>query len=189
MTEKHTHEGEYEVSEESTSTELIVTRAEGAAYGTALKYLTTMEASDSGEQTTGDYIIAYSIEDAEGLYHMENGQLRWHEPTQENCHIEVAVRNAADGRFLPCLSIRATLHDENGGEVGSYGLPFLWHPWVYHYGRNVIVPRDGRYRLQVHVDAPDFPRHDRVNGHRFHAPADASFDIHIKTGRKSSKAA
>ena len=72
----HTTRGtETSSSDESSRTELLVGKLEGKAYGTALSYLTTMEASDSGEVQVEDYIIAYSIENAEGLYHMENGAL------------------------------------------------------------------------------------------------------------------
>ncbi len=188
MAEKLTHGDDYDKSNESSVTEIGIGKAEGAAYGGALKYLTTVEASDSGETTDGDYSIAYSIEDAEGLYHMQNGQLEWHEPTTENCHLEIAVRNASDGRFLPGLKVSATLEDNAGKHVGSYELPFLWHPWVYHYGCNLRVPAGGTYRLQVRVEAPTFPRHDRVNGHRFLKPAEVQFSIKIEPGRKRSAA-
>ena len=190
MAEQHTHGTTYDKSDESTLTEIGVGKAEGAAYAGALKYLTTMEASDSGQQEIGDYLIAYSIENAEGLYHMESGQLVWHEPKEENCHLEIAVCNAADGRFLPGLKVHAKLTESaTGKSIGDYELPFLWHPWVYHYGKNLAIPRDEKYKLNVHVDAPDFARHDRVNGRRFHDALDATFEITIKTGRKQSQAA
>jgi hypothetical protein len=188
MTKKRTDGSTYSSSEESSITEIGVAKAEGAAYGGALKYLTTVEASDSGERAVGDYIVAYSVEEAEGLYHFVNGRLEWHEAQQENCHLEIAVRNAADGRFVPYLSITATLQDENGSEIGTYLMPFLWHPWIYHYGRNWVIPHDGKYHLFIHIDPPQFSRHDRVNGHRFLESVEIRFEIDIKTGRKSSKA-
>lgn len=181
-----THGDNYARSDESSLIEIGVGKAEGLAYGTALQYLSKLEASDAGEKQVGDFLIAYSIEDAEGLYHMKDGILRWHDPVEENCHVEIAVRNAADGRFLPCLTIRATLTDEAGVTSGSYEMPFLWHPWVYHYGRNWNVPHDGKYRLSIHIDPPQFPRHDRNNGNRFTTAVETDFDIEIKTGRKIS---
>jgi hypothetical protein len=93
-----------------------------------------MEASDSGVRTVGDYIVGYSIKDAE-VYHLRNGSLEWQEPVDENCHLEIVVRDASDGRFLPGLTMFATLHEANGSQIGSYPIPFLWHPWIYHYGR------------------------------------------------------
>jgi hypothetical protein len=176
-------------SNESSRTEIGVSKAEGVAYAAALKYLTTTEASDSGDRQAGDYLIGYAIEEAEGLYHMREGKLQWVEPTEENCHIEVAVRNAGDGRFLPGLSLSAVLLDSTGREVDRFDLPFLWHPWIYHYGANRKIPEQGRYKLRIHVAVPDFPRHDRVNGKRFERPVDAEFDVEIKTGRKLSPAA
>lgn len=184
MAEKDTHEQKYVRSDESSLPEIGVGKAEGIAYGAALQYLAKMEASDAGVKNVGDCEIAYSVEEAEGLYHLQDGRLVWHEPREENCHLEIAVRNAADGRFLPCLSVRATLTDARGTQVGTHEMPFLWHPWVYHYGRNWTVPGDGKYRLDVHIDPPTFARHDRRNGARFVAPIDVSFAIEIKTGRK-----
>jgi len=184
-----THGKTLSSSDESSLTEITLGKAEGKAYAGALLYLTKMEASDSGERQIGDYIVGYAIENAEGLYHLLNGSLEWHEPTEENCHVEIAIRGAADGRFLPGLKVRATLLDSNGRDLGTFDMPFLWHPWIYHYGRNWKVPGDGAYKLRIHVDLPDFPRHDKVNGYRFHDPIDIEFAIHIKTGQKLSKAA
>ena len=50
--------------------------------------------------------------------------------------LEVAVRDVADGRFIPGLTMYATLLDHNGVEIGTHQQPFLWHSWMYHYGRN-----------------------------------------------------
>jgi uncharacterized protein involved in high-affinity Fe2+ transport len=188
MAETITHGDNYARSDESTMAEIGIGKAEGAAYGAALQYLAKMEASDSGEREIGDYVIAYSIEEAEGMYEPTGAQLQWHDPEKENCHMEIAVRNAADGRFVPCLKVQATLTDVNGAKIGTHEIPFLWHPWVYHYGRNWVVPHDGAYRLQVHIDAPTFSRHDKKNGHRFATAVDVEFDVKIKTGRKISSA-
>lgn len=178
-----------ETSDESSINEIALAKAEGAAYAAALKYLTTAEASDSGQREVGDYIVGYAMEDAEGLYQLRDGHLEWEEPREDNCHLEVAVRNASDGRFLPGLSVQASLRDPAGNLVGNYGLPFLWHPWIYHYGANCRVPAAGRYKLTIHIAVPAFPRHDRTNGCRFQQPVDVEFDVNIKTGRKLSRAA
>lgn len=184
-----THDQNLDASKESSRTEIGLAKAEGVAYGTALKYLTSMEASDSGSKDLGDYIIAYAIEEAEGLYEMTAGKLEWHEPTPYNCHIEVSVRNASDGRFLPGLTVWAEVLDRKGAIVAKGSLPFLWHPWIYHYGANCSVPEPGKYKLRIHVDPPGFPRHDRVNGKRFEHPADVEFDVRIETGQKLTSAA
>jgi hypothetical protein len=180
---------ELKSSDESSRPEIVLGKAQGSAYGAALAYLSKIEAHDSGERSIGDYEVAYAVEDAEGLYHMRNGVLVWDSAKGENCHIEVSVRGAADGRFLPGLNIVATLADGSGKELGTHPLPFLWHPWIYHYGRNWKVPGDGNYCLRVHIDAPSFPRHDLVNGRRFQHAVDVEFSIRIKTGQKISRAA
>ena len=189
MSEKITRGDDFQPSEESTRAEIVLGKAEGAAYAAALLYLSNVEASDSGQQTIGDYIVAYAIEEAEGLYHMRDGRLEFHEPTDENCHLEVSVRSSADGRFLPGLNVNVTLAENSGNEVGRYELPFLWHPWIYHYGKSITVARDGQYRRRVRFDPPQFPRHDKVNGKRFDQAVDVEFRVRIKTGRKITRAA
>lgn len=37
-------------------------------------------AKDGGTQQVGDYLVGYAIEDAEGMYHLEDGELVWHNP-------------------------------------------------------------------------------------------------------------
>ncbi|MCL4302561.1 MAG: iron transporter [Anaerolineae bacterium] len=97
------------------------------------------------------------------------------------------VRDAADGRFIPGLTVYATLLDSAGREIGTHQQPFLWHPWLYHYGRNWHVPGDGQYTLRVRVEAPDFMRHDKINGQRFATPVTVEFDgVKIETGQKIS---
>ncbi len=48
-----------------------------------------------------------------------------------------------DWAFRPGLTVRATLVDNSGNEVGTHGQPFLWHPWLCHCGRNWTVPGEG----------------------------------------------
>jgi uncharacterized protein involved in high-affinity Fe2+ transport len=184
-----THRDHLDASEESSRTEIGLAKAEGLAYGAALKYLIDMEASDSGSRGVGDYTVGYVIEEAEGLYYLRDGDLEWTEPTDYNCHIEVVVRSAADGRFLPGLTIGAELLNPGGASIANIALPFLWHPWIYHYGANCTVPSPGKYKLRIHIAVPDFPRHDRVNGKRFFHPTDLEFEVKIMTGRKLTSAA
>ena len=49
------------------------------------------------------------------------------------------------------------------------------------------MPGDGVYSLRVRVEAPDFPRHDKINGKLYAEPANVTFDsVTIKTGQKKS---
>ena len=97
------------------------------------------------------------------------------------------VRDGADGRFVPGLSVSATLIDADGNEVGTHEQPFLWHPWLYHYGRNWKVPGDGMYTLRVRVEPPTYARHDKKNGVRYREPVEVEFrGVKIETGQKSS---
>jgi uncharacterized protein involved in high-affinity Fe2+ transport len=134
-------------------------------------------------QRSGDYLVGYAEEKAEGLYLLRNGRLEWTEPKAENAHLEVSVSDAADGRFIPYLKVRATLVAPNGRTLGPYDIPFVWHPGLYHYGRNIVVPSDGAYTVRIRIEAPQFPRHDETNGRRYAEPVEVVFkDAKFKTG-------
>jgi hypothetical protein len=173
-------------SDEATQEQLRLAKLQGDAFARAVEHMTTKEATGA-EQRLGDYLVGYAVEHAEGMYALEDGQLHWEEPEEENVHLEVVVRDAADGRFIPGLTVQATLIDAEGVEVGTHLQPFLWHPWLYHYGRNWRVPRDGAYTLRVHVEAPAFHRHDKINGRRYAQPVEVEFTgVAIETGQKRS---
>jgi hypothetical protein len=147
----------------------------------------TRHESHGSSVQVGDFMVGYAVELAEGMYHLQGDKLVWENPTDENAHIEVVVRDGADGRFIPALSVQVTVTDADGKEVGRHDHPFLWHPWLYHYGRNWKLPGDGKYTIQVDVDVPDFPRHDKRNGQRYTRPVRAIFeDVRVRTGKKIS---
>ncbi len=174
-------------SDEATKQGLQLAQEQGQAYQEALKYMTTQVAHGS-KKPAGDYIVGYAVEEAEGLYHVRDGQLQWIEPTDANAHIEVAVCDGADGRFIPSLTVYATLIQSNGKEIGTHQQPFLWHPTIYHYGRNWQVPGDGDYTLRIRIEPPTFSRHDKTNGLRYSQPVEVEFSgVKIKTGRKQSE--
>ena len=53
--------------------------------------------------------------------------------------------------------------------------PLLWHPTIYHYGRDWRAVTDGPHRLRVRVEPPTFMRQDRLNGQRFTEPVEVEF--------------
>lgn len=174
-----------EPSDEAKPEELKMAEEQGRSVERALNHMVSRVAEDGKEKQVGDYLVGYAVEEAEGLYHMENGKLVWREPQEENIHVEVSVRDAADGRFIPNLTVHARLVDGKGNDVGMHRQPFLWHPWLYHYGRNWKVPGDGDYTLHIRIEAPDFPRHDKKNGQRYAEDVEAEFHpVKIKTGQK-----
>ncbi|MGH2350517.1 MAG: iron transporter [Chloroflexota bacterium] len=173
-------------SDEANEGQLRLARAQGEAFQMAVQNMITAEARGAA-QRAGDYLVGYAVEQAEGMYHLEDGELRWHDPTEENVHVEVVVQDGADGRFVPSLTVYATLLDGTGQEIGTHQQPFIWHPWLYHYGRNWRVPRDGEYTLRVRIEAPDFMRHDKANGRRFATPVEVEFaGVKLETGQKLS---
>lgn len=86
-------------------------------------------------------------------------------------------------RFVPELSVQATLAAHDDGEVGPVDLDLLWHPGLYHYGENISLPGDGTYDIEITVEPPTFRRHDEENGDRYGEPATILFeDVDVKTG-------
>lgn len=163
-------------SEEADKRGLELGRKQGEALENTLRHMIEDVADTGGEQQVGDYLVSYAIEEAEGMYVSRDGQIEWAEPGEENVHVEVSIRDAADGRFIPGLAPDVTLIDERGNAYGPHRHPLLWHPYLYHYGRNWHLPKGGTYSLLVRFDAPGFPRHDKVNGLRFRKGAECTFD-------------
>ncbi|WP_298456874.1 iron transporter [uncultured Cellulomonas sp.] len=162
-------------SSEATADQLELAVAQGQAYRRALDHMAHDVADDGGAQTAGDYLVGYAIEKAEGMYHPGDGDLVWRNPDEENLHVEIAVCDAADGRFIPGLEVTATLVTPSGEQLGPHPQVLVWHPMLYHYARNWTLPEDGVYELRVHVEPPTFPRHDEINGRRFAEPVDVTF--------------
>jgi Fe2+ transport protein len=172
-------------SEESSREQLRLAKVQGDALQQALDAMD--EESDSGviAQRAGDFEIGIAVEEAEGMWRWRDGTLEWQDPADENCHVEVCVRDGADGRFVPGLSVTATLVGPDGEEVGTHEQPFLWHPWLYHYGRNWKVPGEGEYTIRVRVEPPTFMRHDHENGRRFVEAVEVEFEgVEIEPDQK-----
>jgi uncharacterized protein involved in high-affinity Fe2+ transport len=172
-------------SDEVDERQLEIAKAEGEAYTRALDYMIDEVAETGALRTVDDYVVGIAQEEAEGMYVPRgDGDLEWTEPDAENCHLEVAVTDADDGRFVPELTVRATLDPSEGEAVGPVEVPFIWHPGLHHYGKNVEVPGDGEYDVTVEVDPPSFMRHDEANGDRYAEPVAVTFeDIEIETGQ------
>lgn len=182
--EADTHKPPMKSSDEADEKELEMARDQGAAFKNALDHMVGEVATDGGETRAGDYLVGYAVEEAEGMYHLENGELVWREPDEENLHVEVSVRDGADGRMIPGLEVHATLVGPDGDEVGTHRQPFVWHPWMHHYGRNWVVPEEGSYTLKVRIAPPDFPRHDKRNGKRYAEEVTVEFeDVTVETGQ------
>lgn len=173
-------------SDEADERQLDMARKEGDAYHQSLLYMANDVADTGGVREAGDYIVAFAQERAEGMYMLRGeGELEWVEPGDENCHIEISVSDAADRRFIPALDIEATLIAESGATVGPVKVPFLWHPGLYHYGRNITLPGDGRYTLRIRIAPPNFMRHDKTNGRLYASTVEVEFPgVSLKTGKE-----
>ncbi|MBI2844190.1 MAG: hypothetical protein HYX78_12385 [Armatimonadetes bacterium] len=146
----------------------------------ALTMLRQSIAESGGQNTFGDYQVAYMLDPPLGYYEMADGRLTWRPPAPgETQHIEAVVMDSLTGQPLP-ITPTVEVVDQQGSVVQSKQLVYYWHPMAGHYGANFSVPTAGSYTLRVRAPAPDFRRHDRTMGERFTAPLDASFtDVRI----------
>jgi hypothetical protein len=180
-----THAPLMEPSAATTEEELRLAREQGEATRKAFVYFTSKHGGESREESVGDYVIGCVVGPAEGFYRRPESRLEWRAPEAgENAHIDVSVRDGADGRFVPGLMVLATVIDGEGRELGTHRQPFVWHPWIYHYGRNWRLAGDGKYAIRVRIEPPDFPRRDRINGRRYADAVEVEFaDVAVTTGR------
>jgi len=163
--------------------------AQGKALAHAYHEMSRAVANDGTETVIGDYRVAYAVEYAETFWRMSGQDLvydaRPEQSAETNAHVEVAVFDALTGRFLPGLTVQVTMADAAGHPAGAQVVPFMWHPWIHHYGHNWRVPGAGDYRLHIHVDPPAWARADHDLGHRFSQPIDVDFQgVHVFTGQK-----
>lgn len=163
-------------------------QAQGAALEHALATMIGGVAADGAVVRRGDYVVAYAVELAEGYFHWQNGELQYdlgvEESAEQNAHVEVAILDAETGRFLPALAVQAQLL--RGGEsIGTFEEPLMWHPWIYHYGRNWRVPSEGKYSLDIRFDAPRWHIYGAAAGPRFQQGETVHFDdVRMKVGQK-----
>lgn len=170
-------------TDEADEKQLELAQRQGEAYLRAAEHMIENVAQTGATQEAGDYLVGIAVEEAEGMHVWEDGELSWQEP-DGNLHIEVAVMDAADKRFVPNLDVTVTVVDADGAEVATHEQPLLWHPMIHHYGRNWQVPGDGTYTIRVHVDPARFPRHDEVNGRRYTEAVDVEFTgVRVETGQ------
>ena len=181
------------VSDEADEGQLNLARTQGDALWRAIEAMKIETRHHFRQITASEYIVAYAVEAAEGMYEFKGEKhLQWVEPVRENAHIEIVVCDivvcdAADRRFVPGLEVTLTVLDERGAIVGTHRQPYLWHPWLYHYGRNWELPGDGRYTFRIAIAPPRYARHDKRNGDRFKDMVTVEFaGVEIETGQKHS---
>ena len=110
-----------EASDEGDRKGLELGRAQGEALTRTLEHMMDEVAHDGREVRAGEYLVAYAVEEAEGMYMPSASGLEWVEPEDENAHVEIAVRDPADGRLIPALQVEATVIGEDGTEHGTSG--------------------------------------------------------------------
>lgn len=140
--------------------------AQGQAYDEALRFM--RKQAESAQVYDGDVIVSLVCEKAEGVYELVGGELVWRAPSrEENQHVEIAVQDREDHRFVPGLTVECDVIDDGGEVVAKLRPQFIWHPYLHHYGANCSLPHDGDFTFFVRIGAPRFARHDEERGKRY----------------------
>ncbi|HEY5085964.1 MAG TPA: hypothetical protein VII66_01270 [Gemmatimonadaceae bacterium] len=181
----------FQAGDEATSAQLEHALDEGKAVQREVEWVEHEEAAASGEIAAGEYLVTYLITPADDYYDLEAAQSNFpaHHTTVSpgSAHVAVVVRDAADGRIVQGLNVRATLRSENAGVTRTAILPYGWHPILNRYGENVILPASP-FTLSVHIGMPTYRRHDHTNGDRFKGDVIARF-AHVAVSGDSLAAA
>jgi len=163
-------------STEASEAQLNLAHKQGYAEELALKWYLAHAAPAAHQQPAGEYLVAYTLSAPEGWYDLAGEALSWHEPTGgATAHLRIFVRDAADGRPLPGLTVQATFTPAGGAALPVQALPAGWYPLLAAYGENVALPT-GTYHLRLDISALPTRRHDPYNGDRLTHSAVAEFD-------------
>lgn len=155
----------------------VLARSEGSASDRSLTELLRSAGVSGSQARSGDYRVTVLVQRPRGLWQVRGGGLRYMDPDSSAgpaAHIDVVVQEAASGRFVQDLQLRATILDSRRRETGSYTLPMMWHPWMNHYGLTVPVPASGRYSIRVRAAAPAFRRYGSGAAKQFNRALDVT---------------
>ncbi|MGI4834947.1 MAG: iron transporter [Janthinobacterium lividum] len=163
-------------STEATEAQLNLAHKQGYAEERAEKWYLTHAAPAAHQQPAGEYRVAYTLSAPEGWYELAGQMLQWHPPAAgATAHLRVFVRDGADDRPLPGLTVRATFTPAGGASQPAQDIPAGWYPLVSAYGENVALP-PGAYHLRLDISRLPFRRHDPYNGDRLTRPVVVEFD-------------
>ena len=125
-----------------------------------------------------DYIVTVAFEGAEGMYRVEkDGEIGWVKPGKFGAmHAQIIIQDRDDKRFVPNLDVSVRIFDNEGTVISEEEAPFMWHPFVFHYGLETVLPDEGEYIIEVKINTPTFPRHTKNHGKRYQTTVTARLD-------------
>jgi Fe2+ transport protein len=142
-------------------------------YGRSVASMVERDGAVAGQ--AGDYLVAFSHHEPEGGYGLQGGRLQWRDAAPDaTVRLEVAVADAADGRFVPGLTVHVAVA-RDGRTFAAKRLEFRWHPDLHRYAAEARLPGPGAYDVTVRIAAPEFTRHDRAAGRRYAEPVVLDF--------------
>ena len=155
-----------------------LSRAEGKATESSIAAVLRERPASGLQRQSGDYSVAVLIGPAQGAWALQKGELSYF-PADNGIgsvnHVEISIRDAATGRTVPDLNVRAKIVDSRKKEIDTYVMPFVWSPRSDAYGLNVAVPGNGRYTIQVRAGVPGFRKYGSSAIRQFKRPVNIDF--------------
>ena len=172
-------------TDEADAKQLELAREQGESYRKALEHMANDVAHDGGMQEAGEYLIGYAVEEAEGMYMWEDGELDWQDPEDENLHVEIAVCDALGRALRPLPEGHRHAHRPRRQRGRHARAPDALAPDALPLRAQLEGPgRRRRTRCKVRVEPPTFMRHDDVNGCRFKEPVETTFEnVKVERGQ------
>ena len=150
-------------------------RREGEVVDRPLSDMLHSTGVSGSEVSSGGYKVAVVIQRSRGYWEARDRRLGYVDLDRSlgpSVHIDVSIRDVTTGRFVPGLRVRASILNSRKKEIDTYAMPFMWHPWMNHYGLNVPEPGPGRYTIRVRADGPAFRRYGSTALKKFNRPID-----------------
>jgi hypothetical protein len=169
------HVPPHAVGNEANAKQLALATRQGAAYAQAVSW-ERAGAGWSADAHAGDLEFTVTLTPGEGGWDLGRTGLAWSDPSPSAVHLRAFVADAADGRFVPGLTLHAHFLDGAGTALGEALLPAGIYPLTDAYGSDVELP-SGTRALSIVVEPMPWRRHDPYNGDRFSEPTVASFAL------------
>ena len=152
-----------------------LSRQEGTAVASSFLTALRGDPANGSQRRSGGYTVTVLLRRAQGVWISRDDKLVYKPPNSSVGpvnHMEISIRDVTTGRLVPDLNVRATILESRRKEIDTYAVPFMWHPWMNHYGLNVAVPGKGSYIIRVRADAPSFRRYGSSALTKFNRPVD-----------------
>ena len=100
---------------------------------------------------------------------------------KDSIHIMPIIWDTKSGQILPDVQPKVQVSQSGKQVLSDSPWPMLSQPMGWHFGDNIQLPKDGTYKVTIHVGAPSAKR----TGSLRNAPKNVSFSFNFKYSRET----